>query len=99
MKILVINPGSTSTKIAVFENTEVVFELKLDHAKDPEFQQEFSRPRSVFDQLEFRKKALEQAIKENNITQLCCRRSWWHRSWNSFRYLFRQRKNDCRFIK
>lgn len=70
MKTLIINPGSTSTKIAVFNDTEAVFELKLDHAKDPEFQKEFSKPRSVFDQLEFRKKALEKAIQENNITQL-----------------------------
>ncbi len=70
MKILVINPGSTSTKIAVFKDTETIFELKLDHAQDAEFQKEFSKPRSVFDQLEFRKKALEKAIKENNITQL-----------------------------
>lgn len=70
MKILVINPGSTSTKIAVYDNTETIFELKIDHAKDPEFQQNFSKPGSVFDQLEFRKQALKNVIKENNITQL-----------------------------
>jgi len=70
MKTLIINPGSTSTKIAVFDNTETVFELKLDHAKDPEFQEKFSKPGSVFDQLEFRLEALKKAIKENNITQL-----------------------------
>ena len=70
MKILVINPGSTSTKIAVFDNTETIFELKLDHAKDLEFQKNFSKPGSVFDQLNFRLKALEKIIKENNITSL-----------------------------
>jgi butyrate kinase len=70
MKILVINPGSTSTKIAVFEDTKTIFELKLDHAKDSEFQERFSKPGSVFDQLEFRLKALKKAIKENNITEL-----------------------------
>jgi butyrate kinase len=70
MKILVINPGSTSTKIAVFEDKKTVFELKLDHAKDPEFQEKFSKPGSVFDQLNFRFQALKNAIKENNITQL-----------------------------
>ena len=70
MKILVINPGSTSTKIAVFEDTKSIFELKLDHAKDPNFQEKFSKPGSVFDQLDFRFQALKDAIKENNIIQL-----------------------------
>ena len=30
-KILVVNPGSTSTKIAVFENTKPVFAKKITH--------------------------------------------------------------------
>jgi len=70
MKILVINPGSTSTKIAIFENTKTIFELKIDHAKDSEFQKRFSKPGSVFDQLDFRLEALKKIIKENNITAL-----------------------------
>ena len=31
-KILAINPGSTSTKIAVYDNTECLFEEVLRHA-------------------------------------------------------------------
>jgi len=34
MKILVINPGSTSTKIALFNDKDTVFEHKFDHAID-----------------------------------------------------------------
>ena len=70
MKILVINPGSTSTKIAVFENTESVFELKLDHTKDQEFQEKFSKPGDIFKQFEYRLKCVSEALKENDITQL-----------------------------
>ena len=36
MKILVINPGSTSTKIAVFQDKTTIFENKIDHAKSRE---------------------------------------------------------------
>jgi len=70
MKILVINPGSTSTKIAVFEDKELIFELKLDHTKDPEFQKEFSKPGNVMDQYSYRFKCVAEALKENDITQL-----------------------------
>jgi len=31
MKILVINPGSTSTKVGLFEDESVVFERNLFH--------------------------------------------------------------------
>ncbi|MDD3003155.1 MAG: butyrate kinase [Candidatus Shapirobacteria bacterium] len=70
MKILVINPGSTSTKIAVFEDKELIFELKLDHTKDPEFQKEFSKPGNVMDQYNYRFKCVAEALKENDIIQL-----------------------------
>ncbi len=70
MKILVINPGSTSTKIAVFENTEIIFELKLDHTKDSEFQEKYSKPGDIFKQFDYRLKCVSEALKENNITQL-----------------------------
>ena len=70
MKILVINPGSTSTKIAVFEDKEIIFELKLDHTKDQEFQENFSKPGNIFDQYNYRLKCISEALKENDITQL-----------------------------
>lgn len=34
MKILVINPGSTSTKVALFEDTERIVEKKIDHSRE-----------------------------------------------------------------
>ena len=70
MKILVINPGSTSTKIAVFEDKEIIFELKLDHTKDKEFQENFSKPGNVMDQYDYRFRCVAEALKENDITQL-----------------------------
>jgi butyrate kinase len=34
MKVLVINPGSTSTKIAVYDDERVVFSVKVEHGAD-----------------------------------------------------------------
>ncbi len=70
MKILVINPGSTSTKIAVFENKDLIFEHKIDHAQDSDFQQKFSKPGNVLDQFEHRAKDIKEILKEKNINQL-----------------------------
>ncbi|MDD4026976.1 MAG: butyrate kinase, partial [Candidatus Shapirobacteria bacterium] len=70
MKILIINPGSTTTKIAVFENKDLVFEHKIDHAQDLDFQEKFNKPGNVLDQLKHRAKDIEEILKEKNITQL-----------------------------
>lgn len=70
MKILVINPGSTSTKIAVFENQETIFEHKIDHAKDQEFQNQFGKIGNIFDQFQYRFEAISKILEEKNITQL-----------------------------
>jgi len=61
-RILVINPGSTSTKIAVFDNNKEVFKKTLNH--NPE---ELSPFEELIDQFEFRKKIVEKALEENNI--------------------------------
>ena len=50
IEILVINPGSTSTKIAVFQNTRPVFQKNIKHT--PEELLPFKR---IADQFEFRK--------------------------------------------
>ena len=34
MKILVINPGATSTKIAVFEEDQQLYKLGIDHSAE-----------------------------------------------------------------
>ena len=41
MKILVINPGSTTTKLAVYEDQQEIFQYKVDHAQDQDFQSKF----------------------------------------------------------
>lgn len=70
MKILVINPGSTSTKIAVFENKDSIFEHKIDHAKDQEFQDKFAKIGNIFDQFQYRFEAILEILKQNNINKL-----------------------------
>jgi butyrate kinase len=70
MKILVINPGSTTTKLALYKNKNTIFEEKIDHARDVEFQQKFSRPGNVLDQLEDRYKAIEKLLNQNKTNQL-----------------------------
>ncbi|MCD4700970.1 MAG: butyrate kinase [Candidatus Aegiribacteria sp.] len=49
-RILAINPGSTSTKISVFESEREVWSTKLTHSKE-----ELSDYDHIFDQYEFRK--------------------------------------------
>ena len=60
--ILAINPGSTSTKISVYEYTQEVFTKTLRHSNE-----ELAPYKNVIDQLEFRKETIKAALKENNI--------------------------------
>nr|WP_300091624.1 butyrate kinase [Sedimentibacter sp.] len=62
MKQLIINPGSTSTKIAVFEDENLVFEKTLRHSNE-----ELGVYHNVADQFEFRKQLILEALKENDI--------------------------------
>ena len=48
--ILAINPGSTSTKIAVFENTKPIFTKKITHEIE-----ELKKFKKIVDQYQFRK--------------------------------------------
>ena len=61
-KILTINPGSTSTKIAVFKNEYLLYEKTLRHSSE-----EIEKYKKIADQFEFRKSVIEQALKEANI--------------------------------
>ncbi len=61
-RILVINPGSTSNKIGVYENEELVFEKTLRHSVE-----ELEKYETIFDQYEFRKDIIIDSLKENNI--------------------------------
>ena len=58
MRILVINPGATSTKIAVYEDETEVFSASLSHA--PEELSGFSR---VVDQLPLRERLVRSALQ------------------------------------
>ena len=62
-KILAINPGSTSTKIAVYENTECIYKKSIRHSTD--FIQTFDR---IYDQYDFRKDAILDTLKEADMT-------------------------------
>lgn len=61
-KILTINPGSTSTKIAVFENEELLFEKTLRHSSE-----EIGQYDKISDQFGFRKQVIEDALAEGGI--------------------------------
>lgn len=61
-KILTVNPGSTSTKIAVFEDEKEVFSTTVRHSTD-----DLKPFRNVFDQYNFR---LEHIIKTLNTYQI-----------------------------
>lgn len=60
MKILVVNPGGTSTKIAVFEDGEQLFGENIQHDQD-----EVNHFPTVFDQFRFRKDMIVRTLAEN----------------------------------
>lgn len=62
MRILAINPGSTSTKIAVYDDVNEVFTKTLRHNVE-----ELAPYKNVIEQFEFRKKIIMEALSEQNI--------------------------------
>lgn len=61
-RILSINPGSTSTKIGLYEDEKLIFEETLRHDID-----EINKFKKTVDQYDFRKKVILKAIKDHNI--------------------------------
>lgn len=61
-KILVINPGSTSTKIGVFEDSNKIMEETLRHSAE-----EVGKYTKVADQFEFRKEVILNILEEKKI--------------------------------
>src|SRR3712207_3384427 len=61
-KILTINPGSTSTKIGVYDNDQEIFEKTLRHSAD-----EIGQFETIADQFNFRKDVIESELKAANI--------------------------------
>lgn len=62
-RILAINPGSTSTKIAVYDDLEPVFSLTIHHT--PEDLAPFSH---LSEQFAWRKRLIEEALEHKNIS-------------------------------
>lgn len=58
-RILAINPGSTSTKIAIFKNLDEEFTITIRHRAE-----ELKDFKRVFDQYEFRKQVIIKAIED-----------------------------------
>ena len=61
-KILVINPGSTSTKVALFSNEQLLFDKKIEHSNE-----ELSVFHKITDQYEFRLDIILNFLKEKRI--------------------------------
>ncbi|MDM8534051.1 butyrate kinase [Clostridiaceae bacterium HSG29] len=66
-RILAINPGSTSTKIAIFDNEKEVFEETLRHSAE-----KIDEYEKIYDQYEFRKTVILDVLNEKgiNLTKL-----------------------------
>lgn len=59
---LIINPGSTSTKIAVFEDETMLFEETLRHSTE-----EIAQYDTIYSQKDFRKQVILDILKEKNF--------------------------------
>ena len=62
IKSLIINPGSTSTKIGVFEDETLLFEETLRHSTE-----EIAQYASIVDQKDFRKNIIINLLKEKDF--------------------------------
>ena len=59
---LIINPGSTSTKIGVFEDEKLLFDETLRHSTE-----EIAKYGSIYEQKDFRKEVILNILKEKNF--------------------------------
>lgn len=62
IKSLIINPGSTSTKIGVFEDETLLFEETLRHSTE-----ELAQYASIVEQKDFRKNIITELLAEKNF--------------------------------
>jgi butyrate kinase len=60
--LLVINPGSTSTKVAVFRNTESILQKNLNHSAE-----ELAKYEKITDQFHYREGMILEWLKEEKI--------------------------------
>lgn len=62
MKILAVNPGSTSTKIALYEETSELFTSSIEHS-----QEELGRYKNIADQYAMRYQTVLEVLKEKKV--------------------------------
>lgn len=60
--ILAINPGSTSTKIAVYQNETLQFDEVIRHPAE-----ETAKYEAIYDQFDFRKDVILKVLKDRNV--------------------------------
>ena len=61
-KLLIVNPGSTSTKVAVFQDKEQVFKKNIKHSVE-----EIAKFDRISDQLSYRKETILNELKNEGI--------------------------------
>jgi butyrate kinase len=61
-RILVLNPGSTSTKLALFEGETCAFEHSISHSKE-----EIAQFKRIIDQFEYRQALVEKFLADRGI--------------------------------
>ncbi|WP_061995346.1 butyrate kinase [Clostridium sp. ATCC 25772] len=61
-KLLIINPGSTSTKIGVYEDTKPVLVETLRHTSE-----EIGKYKNIYDQFNFRKEVILDVLKDKKF--------------------------------
>ena len=61
-KILAINPGSTSTKAALYEDERLLLEVTLRHTPE-----QLARFHSVMDQMEWRRDMILRGVEERGF--------------------------------
>ena len=84
-KLLILNPGSTSTKIAYYEDEKQIFVESISHSAD-----EIAKYDLIVDQYEFRKDMIMEVLKEKNVKLERTDRNrcpWWFTSASSGRCL------------
>lgn len=62
MKILAINPGSTSTKVAIFEDKTLLVNKTIRHSK-----KDLDKFSELSDQIPFRRELIHNFLKENKV--------------------------------
>ena len=62
-RVIVLNPGSTSTKVALYEGDKQVFSETIEHPSD-----QLMKYPNIVDQLPYRKEIIIQLLEEKNIS-------------------------------